>query len=81
MLVGDSHSHYTAWRFEKLYEDAKKMNKTKDLPTFVGIIFQGSTLLPFEESYNFVMDFLEEFKPDRVMFIYFWSHYRIYHGF
>ena len=42
-LVGDSHAHYTMWRFAKLYEDAKKMNRTKELPTFVALIFSGTT--------------------------------------
>ena len=81
LLYGDSHAHYTAFRFGKLYEDAKKMNKTKELPTFVAILFSGSSLTPFEDNYDFFINWVEEFKPDRAMLIYFWPTYSIYHGF
>lgn len=42
LLYGDSHAHYTAFRFGKLYEDAKNKNRTHELPTFVAMLFQGS---------------------------------------
>lgn len=28
-----------------------------------------------------MLNFVSKHKPDRVMFIYFWPNYRIYHGF
>ena len=72
LLVGDSHAHYTAFRFGKLYEDARKMNRTKELPTLVAILFSGTTLTPYEDNYNFIINFIEEFKPVRILFVYFW---------
>jgi len=32
----------------KLYEEAKKMNKTSELPTLVAILFWGITLTPYD---------------------------------
>jgi hypothetical protein len=80
LLYGDSNAHYTAFRFGKLYEDAKKENRLHELPTFVAILYRGTTLIPYEKTYNFFLNWVEKFKPDRVMLIYFWRAYKIYHG-
>jgi hypothetical protein len=40
LLYGDSHAHFTAFRFGKIYEDAKKENRTHELPTFVAMLFR-----------------------------------------
>lgn len=70
----------TSFRLGKLYEDAKKANKTKEMPTLVGILFRGLVFTPYEESYDFIMKFVEEFKPVRILFVYLWPNFRIYHG-
>lgn len=80
LLYGDSHAHYTAFRFAKLYEDAKKQNRTHELPTFVAMIYSGSQFTIYQENY-FLHNWIKKHKPDRVMIIYFWPHLRVYAGF
>jgi hypothetical protein len=81
VLYGDSHAHYTAFRFGKLYDDAKKQNRTHELPTFVALIFSGTTLTKWRSNYNFLQNWIKKHKPDRLMLTYLWLDYRNYHGF
>lgn len=72
LCVGDTHAQ-VGIRFMKLYEDAVQNNKTADFPTVVLIVIPSSVLIPGEKGYDFVTGWIEEFKPNRVLFIYQWT--------
>ncbi len=48
------------------------------MPTLVGILFRD--LSSRKESYDFIIKFVEEFKPAITLFVYLWPNFRIYHG-
>ena len=66
-----------SYRFQQLFRDSVKNNKTDEFPTIVSIIRRAFALVPSNYVLNYSLSMIKHYKPKRVLLACHWIVYSV----